>query len=154
MKTKTLLIAALVLLLAAPCFAAWSVSASSVVDSYKDDVGEHNLVKLTIVSDGSSGSVDTSDLTNVVSQDFRGYVYWYGIDPVGTLTAAPQITVTDAYGFTQFTDTTSFSASANVKVTGNSYDGQYTHISNGDVFSFNDVGDAADSFYLYLDLVR
>jgi len=154
MKAKTLLIAALALLLAAPCFAAWSVSASSVVDSYKDDVGEHNLVKLTIVSDGSSGSVDTSDLTNVVSQDFRGYIYWIGIDPVGTLTAAPQLTITDAYGFTQFSDTTSFHATNSIKVTGNSYDGQYVHVSNGDVFSFNDVGDNLDSFYLYLDLVR
>jgi len=154
MKAKTLLIAALVLLLAAPCFASWSISAASIVDRYKDDVGEHSLVKMTVVSDGSTGSFDTDDLPAAVLQDFRGYIYWIGIDPVGTLTAAPQITITDKYGFTQFADTTSFSTSSSIKVTGNSYDGQYTHISDGDVFSWNDIGDNLDSFYLYLDLVR
>ena len=154
MKTKTLFIVLALMFVSAPCFAAWSVSAASVVDSYKDDVGEHNLIKVTVVADGSSGSFTSGDLPAVVQQDFRGYVYWWGVDPVGTLTAAPQLTMTDTYGFTQFTDTTSFEVTNSIKVTGNSYDGQYPHLSNGDVFSFNDVGDNEDSFYLYLDCVR
>jgi hypothetical protein len=154
MKTKLLLVAALALLVAVPCHASWSVSASTVVDSWSDDVGEHSLIKITVVSDGSTGSFASTDLISAVQMNFRGFIYWFGIDPIGTLTTAPQLTMTDAYGFTQFTNTTSFEVTNSVKVTGNSYDGQYPHISAGDVFSFNDIGNAAESFYLYLDCVR
>jgi hypothetical protein len=126
---------------------------SKTVDRYSDKIGEHALIRITVTQTGTTFSFTTGDLIAAVANDWKGYIYWIGIDPTGTHDAAPQLTITDTWGFTQFSDTTSFHVTNAIKVTGNSYDGQYVHLSDGMTFAFNDVG-TAEVLLLFLDIVR
>jgi hypothetical protein len=154
MKFKSILFSLALMLCAAPAMAAWSIDGGTVVDRYVDTIGEHSVIKIVVTVDNDAGSFTTADLSDDVEKRFRGYMYYIAIDPEGTLTAAPQLTLTDVNGVSQFVDTTSFHATNTVKVTGNSYDGQFPHVTNNCTFTFNDVGDAADSFTIFIDLVR
>jgi hypothetical protein len=116
---------------------------STTVDSYSDSIGEHAVIRITVTQTGTTFNFTTGDLIADVANDWKGYIYWIGIDPTGT----------DTWGFTQFSDTTSFHVSNPIKVTGNSYDGQYVHLSDGMTFAFNDVG-TAEVLLLFLDIVR
>ena len=126
---------------------------STIVDRFEDRLGEHAVIRVTVTQTGTTFNFTTGDLTRQVAGVWKGYIYWIGIDPVGTHDAAPQLTVTDTWGFTQFEDTTSFHVTNPIKVTGNSYDGQFVHVSDGMTFAFNDVG-SAEVLYLFLDIVR
>lgn len=127
--------------------------ASTVVDRYEDSLGEHAVIRITVTQTGTTFSFTSGDLTSYTAEAWKGYVYWIGIDATGTLDAAPQLTVTDKWSFTQFSDTSSWHVSNPVKVTGNSYDGQYLHLTAGQTWSFNDVGDG-EVLTIYLDVVR
>ena len=154
---KLILIAILVMALIIPSGASATLTnctiASKNVDRYSDMLGEHVVIRITVTQTGTTFSFTSGDLTNKVGAEFKGYLYWIGIDPTGTHDAAPQLTITDKWGFTQFADTTSFHVSNPIKVTGNSYDGQYVHVSGGMTFAFNDVG-SAEVLLLFLDIVR
>jgi hypothetical protein len=153
---KLILIAILAMALIVPSVA-YALSGctitSTTVDSYSDSIGEHAVIRVTVTQTGTTFNFTTGDLIADVANDWKGYIYWIGIDPTGTHDAAPQLTITDTWGFTQFSDTTSFHVSNPIKVTGNSYDGQYVHLSDGMTFAFNDVG-TAEVLLLFLDIVR
>ena len=140
------------LILASPAWAAWSIVSSRVSD-YKDNLGSHAVIRITVTIDGSAGSFTTDDIVGSVRQFLTGYAYWIAVDGIDTATA-PQVTITDPWNFTRFADTTSFHATNPISVTGNSYNGQYPQIFDGSTFSFNDAGDNAQTFYLYLDMVQ
>jgi hypothetical protein len=151
---KRLLIVFLILFAAHSAFAASGCTvASSVADRYSDTIGEHVVVKITVTQTGTTFNFTEADLSNTVQKVWKGYVYWIGIDPTGTLDAAPQLTITDRWNFTQFSDTSSFHVANPIKVLGNSYDGQYVHLLPGQVWSFNDVG-ASEVLTMYVDIVR
>lgn len=127
--------------------------ASYLADAYSDGLGEHSIIRITVTQTGTTFSFTSSDFIEAVGRKHKGYIYWIGIDATGTLDAAPQLTITDRFGFTQFSDTTSFHVSNPIKVTGNSYDGQYTHVTDRATWSFNDVG-TSEVLVIYVDLVR
>jgi hypothetical protein len=148
------IIAVAFLFFALPLYAATGCTVTSaIVDKYHDNVGEHTTIRVTVTQSGTTFSFTTGDFIAQVANEWKGYIYWIGIDPVGTHDAAPQLTITDKWSFTQFSDTTSFHVSNPIKVTGNSYDGQYIHVSDGMTFAFNDVG-TTEVLYLFLDVVR
>ena len=127
---------------------------SSVVDAFKDQLGEHSIIKIVITQTGTTFSFTPADLDADHQQHWRGYAYWIGIVPTGTLDAVPELTVTDGYGpFTQFQNTTSFTVDSPVKVLGNSYDNQYLQLISNQTWSFNDVG-TSEVITLYIDAVR
>ena len=148
---KLLAIFAIILLLATPSFATWTI-VSSTVDQFQDGLGEHTVIRITVTIDGSAGSFTTDDIVGVVRQHIRGYMYWVGIDGVDT-GVAPQLTITDKWGFTRFVYT-GFHATTAITVRGDIYNGQYPQIFDGSTFTFTDSGNDAQVFYLYLDMVR
>lgn len=152
---KIIFLAMLAVLLAAGQVMAASgcTVTSSIVEQYKDQLGEHTVFKLIVTQTGTTFSFTPADFENEVQRWWRGYAYWVGIDPVGTLDAAPQLTVTDEWSFTQFSDTTSFHTANPIKVTGNSYDGQYFPLTGAQTWSFNDVG-TSEVLHIYIDAVR
>lgn len=153
MKKLIVFLAMLVLLSGQVMAATDCTVTSSVVDQYKDHLGEHAIIKLVVTQTGTTFSFDSTDLDSSIEKYWKGYAYWIGIDPQGTLDAAPQLTVTDKWGFTQFSDTSSFHTANPIKVTGNSYDGQYLHLTGEQVWSFNDVG-TGEVLHIYIDAVR
>ena len=156
MKRLATIIMLLALLVApVPAFTATDCTVlSTVVDSYPGmEGGWHSVIRVTVTQSGTTFSFTTADFIQRVAEKWVGYIYWIGIDPTGTLDAAPQLTITDAWGFTQFSDTTSFHVTNSVKVVGNSYDGQYVRCTPGMTFSFNDVG-TTETITLYFDVVK
>ena len=153
---KLTIIFLLILFISAPAFAAPTgcTIVSSIVDQYTDGLGEHSIYKIVVTQTSTTFSFTSEDFTASEEKKFwRGFAYWIGIDATGTLDAAPELTVTDQWAFTQFSDTTSFHVSNPIKVLGNSYDGQYLHLTPEQVWSFNDVG-AGEIITLYIDIVR
>jgi hypothetical protein len=148
---KLSLILALIFALTTPAFAGWTIL-SSTMDEFEDSLGEHVVIRITVTIDGSAGSFTTQDIVTSVRSGLKGYAYWIGIDGVDT-GVAPQLTITDPWGFTRFVGT-SFHATTALTVRGNSYNGQYPQIFDGSTFTFTDSGDNGQIFYLYLDMVR
>ena len=153
MKKLIILISALLLFPVIGWAASGCTVTSSVVSNYKDNIGEHSIIKLVVTQTGTTFSFTSADLAASDREAWKGYMYWVGIDPTGTLDAAPQLTITDQWNFTQFSDTSSFHTANPIKVTGNSYDGQYVHLTTGQTWSFNDVG-TAEVLTIYIDAVR
>ena len=151
MKKRILAIVVLVMLMAVPSFAAWTITSQKVSD-YSDNLGYHAVIKITVTIDGSAGSFTTADISGSVRKFLKGYVYWFGIDGVDTGTA-PQLTVTDPWNFTRFVYA-SFHATNPVTVAGNVYNGQYPQIFDGTTFTFTDSGDNGQVFYFYMDMVQ
>ena len=153
MKKLLVIVIAALTLYAVPSYATWSILSSKVAD-YRDNLGAHAVIRITVTIDGSAGSFTTSDITGSVRQYLEGgYMYWIAIDGIDT-GVAPQITITDPWSFTRFADSTSFHATNPVSVPGNTYNGQYPQIFDGSTFTFTDSGNNGQKFYLYLDMVR
>ncbi len=151
MKKLVLLIMFFTLVFASPAMATWTI-VSSTVDQYKDSPGQHSVIRITVTIDGSAGSFTTADIVGPVRENLMGYMYWVGIDGVDT-GVAPQLTITDKWGFTRFVST-GFHATTAITIRGDAYNGQYPQIFDGSTFTFTDSGNNAQVFYLYLDMVR
>jgi hypothetical protein len=151
MKKLLALILFFTLVFAGPAMAGWTVVSSTMSD-YKDGLGQHSVIRITITIDDNGGSFTTADIVGSVRAGLLGYMYWVGVDGVDTGTA-PQLTITDPWGFTRFVFA-SFHATTAITVRGDVYNGQYPQIFDGSTFTFTDSGDTGQVFYLYLDMVR
>lgn len=132
---------------------------NSTCETYTVPQGNNTMyiVKLTAVSDGSAGTVTLdSDFSECKSALDGSWFMQLVVDPTGTLTAAPNVVITDETGGTLLdTDdlTTALTTSATIATneTNASIDGTNPPLVFGKlIFTFDDFGDAADSVVIWI----
>ena len=157
-KAFFILIPLLVVIFYGQLFAAeWTSSTCVVFDNIKLQSNvERTVIKVTAVSDGSAGTVTISGdcLGKVQGARLEQIV----VDPEGTLTAAPNFTITDVSGgilldtddCTNTLHITNTVLLGDTAATTNGYD--FPIIMGSMQLGLDDIGDANDKAYIYFYL--
>jgi hypothetical protein len=138
-------------------FAAWTVTPLETGRFYTDAFGQHYVLRLKCVSDGSTGSyvMNLTNLTQNIYLNIMGkFMYSMAADPGAGTTAAVTPSITNQLGAVIWADSANFANDSIVQVPGGSYNGYPPHFTDDWTITFNDIGDAGEVYVLDLDFLR